>query len=79
MRVEPRGAFAEGVLMAEKPTRIERWNTKLAAVRVEQSRQIEFAGVRLGVFRRLDELGREERRILRQIEKLEAEREKGGA
>lgn len=45
--------------------------TRLAEIRTEQQRQMEFVGVRLGVLARLKELARDERRVLRRIEKLE--------
>lgn len=51
--------------------KLERWREKLVAVRTEQSRQLRFAGERLGVFQRLSALAREERRILRRIDALE--------
>jgi hypothetical protein len=59
-------------------SKVARLRSQLDAVRVERSRQMEFCGVRLGVFARLRELSNEETRILRQIDQL-AEREKGGA
>lgn len=42
---------------------------RLANVQHEQARQSEFAGLRLGVFTKLKELEREERKIQRQIDR----------
>lgn len=52
--------------------RIERIDRKLADVRMEQARQMEWAGVRLGVFARLKELDRKERSLIRQRQALAA-------
>jgi hypothetical protein len=46
---------------------------KLAAIQAEQRRVSEFAGLRFGVFKRLRELERDERRVLRQIDRLPAD------
>ena len=50
---------------------LENARQKLAVIQAEQRRQIMFAGERLGVFARLKELGRDERRILKRIDALE--------
>jgi hypothetical protein len=59
-------------------TPLERAEARLVAIRTEQARQSEFAGVRFGVFARLRELEREERRVLRRIEELR-EKQEGAA
>lgn len=55
-------------------TSIERAQARLEEIRTEQRRQMQFAGERLGVFARLRELEREERRVLRRIERLQERR-----
>jgi hypothetical protein len=47
---------------------------KLADIRKEQQRQMQYAGERFGVSAKLRELGREERRLVNRIERL-----RGGA
>lgn len=49
---------------------IQRALDKLAEVRKEQQRQMQYAGERLGVIAKLRELGRQERRLVRRIERL---------
>lgn len=51
---------------------LARAEARLADVHMEQRRQMEYVGVRLGVFRRLRELEREERRVSTRIERLRA-------
>ena len=48
---------------------IQRLEQKLVDIRREQERQSEFAGLRLGVFKRLRELGAQERRASSQLSK----------
>jgi hypothetical protein len=59
--------------------RLEAAQARLAAIRVEQQRQMSFAGERLGVFARLKELARDERQQMRKIERFEQQRGKAHA
>lgn len=54
---------------------IARWKRRLDANIVESKRQVEFAGVRLGVFARLRELERERKRAARRLIELDPENE----
>ena len=53
--------------------KIKRTSDSLADVQKEKARQSEFAGVRFGVFARLKELERDERRLMRRLEALSIE------
>lgn len=52
---------------------IERAEAKLAAIRVEQRRQLGFLGERLGVIARLNDLRKAERYMVRRIATLKGE------
>jgi hypothetical protein len=53
-----------------RETKLERAQKRLAEIRAQQQRQMEHAGLRLGVFARLRELERDERRVLKRIDEL---------
>lgn len=63
--------YAWHVLRGETAVKMQELLTRLEEIRSEQRRQSEFAGLRFGVFARLKELEREERRVLRCIEQIE--------
>ena len=52
-------------------TRLERARARLTDIQIEQRRQMQFVGERLGVFARLRELEREQRRVEKRVEQLE--------
>lgn len=54
---------------------IDRWKQKLADNIESSKRQMQYAGERFGVFRALDELARERRRIAKRLIELDPERE----
>lgn len=56
-----------GALMASR----ENWERKLRDVEIELSRQMDYIGIRLGVFKRAGELERKRSKIIKKLAEFE--------
>lgn len=57
--------------MATRIATVEQAEQRLRDIRIEQARQTQFLGVRFGVFSKLKELAREERRVQARLSALQ--------